>query len=151
MTKELSIENIKKEIIDKLMNNMDILNYFKRYTEDGVKISQFHNSLIWDYDVSGFGSDYISVEVAEYEINRPINSDYKRYDVSIKMSLIKEENICDMAKTISNIVKSLYPNGNGFSNVPFKTKEYMNTGLEYEKLHRAITFNIIEEEKTEDK
>ena len=47
MTKEISIENIKKEIIDKLMNNMDILKYLnaERLLNEGYKISNLYNNL----------------------------------------------------------------------------------------------------------
>lgn len=34
MTKELSIENIKKELINKISNNSDILEYFENYLQD---------------------------------------------------------------------------------------------------------------------
>ena len=33
MTKELSIEKIKKELIDKISNNSDILEYFENYLQ----------------------------------------------------------------------------------------------------------------------
>lgn len=37
MTKELSIENIKKELIDKISNNEEVLEYFEEhYRENGA-------------------------------------------------------------------------------------------------------------------
>ena len=152
MTKELSIENIKKDIIDKLLNDLDILNHFKKYTKDGynIPISKFLNQLIFDCDATNVGEDYISVEVAEHEINRPVIPDYKKYIVSIKMGLKKEYDICKMATTVTDIVNGLYPERTNYSNLPFKTKSIWND-CEYEKLHRVITFTIIEEEKTEEK
>lgn len=151
MVKELSIESIKKDIIDKLLNDLDILNHFKKYTERryNVPISKFLNLFIFDCDASNVGEDYISVEVAEYEMNRLINSDCKRYIVSIKMSLKMESDICKMATTISNIVNGLYPERTDYSNLPFKTK-IVYDNRECEKLHRVITFTIIEEEKMKD-
>ena len=60
---ELNIKNIKKKIVDSLMNNIDILNYFAKYTEtEGLKIEQLYNTLIYDYDCSTVGYDYITVE-----------------------------------------------------------------------------------------
>lgn len=97
MTKELSIDNIKKDIIDKLLNNLDILNHFKKYMEEGYPISKFLNQFIFDCDATNVGEDYISVEVAEHEINRPVIPDCKKYIVSIKMGLKKEYDICKMA------------------------------------------------------
>ena len=46
MTKELSIESIKKDIIGKLLNDLDILNHFKKYTEEGynIPIPKFKNT-----------------------------------------------------------------------------------------------------------
>lgn len=150
MVKELSIESIKRDIVDKLLNDLDILNHFKKYTKGyNITIPNFLNSLIFDYDTTEHAGDYISVEVAEYEINRLINSDCKRYIVSIKMSLDRESDICKMATTISNIVNRLYPERTDYSNLPFKTKRVYDD-REREKLHRVITFTIIEEEKMKD-
>lgn len=77
MTKELSIENIKKELIDKISNNSDILEYFENYLHD-----EFHKNCLKEYgmkyikdnfifanDMSVFGYDnFISVEVTENEL-----------------------------------------------------------------------------------
>lgn len=158
MTKELSIKSIKKEIIDKLMNKMDILNYFEKYTElEDLKISQLYNTFIYDYDSSSVPEDYITVEVSEFDSK--VNTTGKKYQVVIKMGLEKEENICDMASKIVEIIEELYPGKKRFSNVPFKTMDNcisvdgysgytpmsLNVYMEnkrYNQLHRMITFEI---------
>lgn len=43
MTKELSIENIKKELIDKISNNSDILEYFENYLHGEESHKHFLN------------------------------------------------------------------------------------------------------------
>ena len=48
--KELSIESIKKELIDRFVNNMEILRYLEIEKQDGVKLSQVQNTFIYDYD-----------------------------------------------------------------------------------------------------
>lgn len=157
MTNELSIKGIKKEIIDKLMNNMDVLNYFKKYTAEGFTISKLYNNFIFDYDSSSVPEDYITVEVSEFDSK--VNATDKKYQVVIKMGLEKEENICDMASKIVEIIEELYPGKKRFSNVPFKTMDNcisvdgysgytpmsLNVYMEnkrYNQLHRMITFEI---------
>lgn len=159
MTKELSIEGIKKEIIDKLMNNMDILNYFKEYTESrGFTIPKLYNNFIFDYDSSRVPEDYITVEVSEFDVNKVTTTD-KKYAVVIKMGLEKEKDVCDMATKIVEIIEELYPDKKKFSNTTFKT---MDNGISVDgysgytpllssvymknerrdQLHRMISFEI---------
>lgn len=136
MTKELSIKSIKKEIIDKLMNKMDILNYFEKYTElADLKISQLYNTFIFDYDSSSVSEDYITVEVSEFDSK--VNTTDKKYQVVIKMGLEKEENICDMASKIVEIIEELYPGKKRFSNVPFKTMDNCISVDGYSDIHRC--------------
>lgn len=160
MTKELSIKSIKKEIIDKLMNNMDILNYFKEYTESkGFTISELYDNFIFDYDSSSVPDDYITVEVSEFNSDRSINITNKKYSVVIKMGLQKEKYVCDMATKIVGIIDELYPDKKKFSNTTFKTMDncisvdgysgytpllssvYMKNERR-DQLHRMITFEI---------
>ena len=97
MTKELSIENIKKELIDKISNNSDILEVFRKreYSKDEGKClreygdSFIKDNYIFDHYVLDL-ADYISVEVAENEY--PIYGNSKKeirksYNVSILVSL----------------------------------------------------------------
>ena len=66
MTKELSIESIKKELIDKFVNNMEILRYLEIEKQDCVKLSEVQNTFIYDYDKPNVTGNFITVDVAEY-------------------------------------------------------------------------------------
>lgn len=77
MTKELSIEKIKKELIDKISNNSDILEYFENYLqgeeyhkhclkEYGMKYIKDNFIFANDMSMSDNGN-FISVEVNEEE------------------------------------------------------------------------------------
>ncbi len=141
MAKELSIKEIKEEIIEKLMNNFDILDYFREYSKE-LQISKFRNSLIFDHDTSQNHGSYIAVEVSEYSRPCSCNIGDRSYSVLIKMSHEKEEKICDMAETVSSIVNKLYPSLRKFANVSVKTTVHGMFDTEYEKLHRVISFII---------
>lgn len=83
MTKELSIENIKKELIDKISNNSDILGVFRKheYSKDEGKIlreygdSFIKDNYIFNHHVLDL-ADYISVEVNENEYSIYGNSGF---------------------------------------------------------------------------
>ena len=111
MTKELSIENIKRELLDKLMNNMDILNYLEveKLLNEGYKISQLYNNVIFDYDVSNKVGDYISVEVAEYEYSHTKTNDSNKYIIEIKMGLNNESNLDNIASVIKEYCIKIIP------------------------------------------
>ncbi len=120
MANELSIENIKKEIMDKLLNSVQIINYFKKYIEEGTPISKLYNNVIFDYDSSHAVGDYITVEVSKYDSHKVTNND-ETYRVTIKMGLKEEKDICAMSILITDIVNKIYPNRRRFSNVPVVT------------------------------
>ena len=163
MTKELSIESIKKEIIDKLMNSMEVLKYLEadKRVAEGMKLNDLYNNGIFDYDSSCAWGNYITVEVAEYDSHRTVNTTDRTYVVIIKMGLKNEEDICTMSKVITDIVNKLYPDRRKFSNVPFVTMDncvsvnnygdsayyptYYTVSLENKRnsqLNRMITFQI---------
>ncbi|MBQ6995586.1 MAG: hypothetical protein IJN64_14035 [Lachnospiraceae bacterium] len=162
MVKELSIESIKKDIIDKLMNNMDILKYLEaeRRVAEGTRLEEFFNRFIYDHDTTCAGANYISVEVAEHDGSCITRVGDKKYVVTIKMGLEWEENVCALASVVAGIIDKLYPNRRKFSNVPFKTVDnclsvsdygYSQTpifnmiSLENQRksqLHRMITFEV---------
>ena len=154
MTKELSIESIKKEIIDKMMNNMDILNCLncEKFVNEGYKISDLYNNVIFDYDASNdVMSDYIAVEVVEHEYLSG-----SKYIVMIKFGLNTNDsdkrNLDKISLTLKNIINDLYPDRKKFSNNIFYTKQpeythmYYASGREYiyehYALNRVITFEI---------
>ena len=107
--KELSIKSIKEEIVNKLLNNMDILQYLQaeELLKEGYTITNLRNNIIFDYD-AGYRENYISVEVAEADLRISTNTD-KKYMVVIKMNTRKEEKMCDMSYVITDIVNELYP------------------------------------------
>lgn len=146
MTKELSIEKIKKELIDKLLNNMDILKYLnaERLLNEGYKISNLHNNLIYDYDIPDIEGNYIAVEVAEYTNTLNTNASNQKYTVSIKMGLVDRECLDSLAAVVKNIITELYPHKKRFSNVPFYTKRYGYNNKIHHELNRVITFEIEE-------
>lgn len=161
MTKELSIKGIKAEIIEKLMNNMDILQYLEveKFIDEGYTISKLYNNLIYDYGVEYVGCNYISVEVAEFDSPVAINIGNKKYTVVIKMGLVNERKVCDLSSIITDIVNKLYPDRKRFSNVAYRVIEnninaetydypmstFINTTLNNnnsKQLHRMIKFEI---------
>lgn len=149
MEKELSIETIKKEIIDRMINNVEVLKYLnadKFIGKDG-KLSDIYNALIFDYDSGNNNGSYIAVEVAEHEVHDNIKYRAKKYIVSIKLGLEHKKNLDKFASLIKDIVSELFPGRHGLSDVPFYTKEYsrfIGSDFEYQSLNRLITFEIEE-------
>lgn len=158
--KELSIKSIKEEIVNKLLNNMDILQYLQaeELLKEGYTITNLRNNIIFDYD-AGYRENYISVEVAEADLRISTNTD-KKYMVVIKMNTRKEEKMCDMSYVITDIVNELYPYRRNFSNTAIRVNDncisvdnygysciptFSQTTLQNDKvehLHRIITFEI---------
>lgn len=144
-TKKLSIETIKKEIIDKLVSNYKVLEYLLqeiRENDENYNITHICRDFIFDYDSCNNKGSYIAVEVAERE--RKIYN--KKYVVSIKLGLRYKENLDKFASLVKVIVSELYPNRYELSDVPFYTKSYDTTyhgyEHEYNELNRLITFEI---------
>lgn len=158
--KDLSIKSIKEEIVNKLLNNMDILQYLETesFLKEGYAITDLRNNLIYDYDM-GYGENYISVEVAEADLHTSTNAG-KKYIVVIKMNTRDEENVCDMSSVIADIVNKLYPGRRNFSNTSIRVNDNCISADSYgfscmptfnqttlknnkvEHLHRIITFEI---------
>lgn len=143
MTKELSIKTIKKELMDALLNNMDVINYFKEYIEKGTHISKLYNNFIFDYDLSRIVGDYIAVEVSEYDSPGATNIGDMEYMVTIKMGLKREEKVYDMSTVITGIVNKLYPDRKKFSNVPFTTVDNCISVNDYGYSLSYPTFNTV--------
>lgn len=145
--KELSIESIKKELIDKFVNNMDILRYLEIERHNEVKLSQVQNTFIYDYDKSNVTGNFITVDVAEYVSSRANIRDFTKYVVSIKIGLEREDNLDNIAAIIKEIVLNVYPYIKKYNNVPIYVKKcgyaYPNE-CEHNELNRMITFEIKE-------
>lgn len=144
-SKELSIESIKKELIDKFVNNMDILRYLEVEKQDGVKLSQVQNTFIYDYDKPNVTGNFITVDVAEYVSSRVNMRDFTKYVVSIKIGLERENNLDSIAAIIKKIVLNVYPYIKKYNNVPNYVKKYgyaYSNEREHNELTRLITFEI---------
>ena len=121
MTKELSIENIKKELINKISNNSDILEYFTNYLcarekenylkEYGTKYIK--DNYIFPYDMSSsmYGS-FIAVEVNEEEgTDFDGSKTYAKmyYRVNIMVALEDGKALDKISVLLGKIATELYP------------------------------------------
>lgn len=144
MTKELSIEKIKKELIDKISNNSEILEYFENYLQG----EEYHKHCLKEYgmkyikdnfifanDMSVFGYDnFISVEVNEEE-GTGLDGVKMYYRVNIMVTLEDYKDIDRISVLLGKIATELYPDR--FS--------YKNTVYSYEgkkQLIRTVHFTI---------
>lgn len=140
--KEMSIETIKNEIVDKLKNNLDILNCLSDHTytsHNGQMISNIASS-IFNYGAE-FDDSYISVEAEEHELSFCKSNDHKRYKVIIKIGLEKTKYLDELASMIKKVITELYPNRKKYSNVPFYRKAIRYNTVTH-ILNRMITFEI---------
>lgn len=144
--KELSIESIKKELIDKFVNNMDILRYLEVERHNDVKLSQVKDAFVYDYDNPNVTGDFITVDVAENIFSKANIRDSVKYVVSIKIGLGCAYNLDKIAAIIKEIVFKEYPHIKRYSNVPIYVKkcgyDFLNSYHEYNELNRMITFEI---------
>ena len=125
MTKELSIENIKKELIDKISNNSDILEYFENYLQShkhclkeyGMKYIK--DNFIFANDMSVFEYDnFISVEVTENELLICGNIE-KCYNVNIIVTFEDCKDIDTISIILGNIATELYPDRSNYKNTVY--------------------------------
>lgn len=125
MTKELSIENIKKELIDKISNNEEVLEIFRKHEyskDDGKCLREYGDSFIKDnyifnYEVSNI-VDFISVEVDENERYVVERSGYETwYVVTIAMALTNASELDRLSMLLRSIVTELYPDKRDYSNI----------------------------------
>lgn len=146
MAKELSIKTIKEELMDRMMNNVEVLKYLEvdKYTRNGRsgKIQDIYNGLIFDYDGGNFSGNFVAIEVGETEISTIERNDNMDYSVSIRIGLNHKENLDKLASTIKDIVYDLYPDRKRLRNVPIYGSSYDFKGNEYKDLNRMITFEI---------
>ena len=144
MTKELSIKKIKKELIDNISNNSEILEYFENYLHD----EEFHKHCLKEYgmkyikdnfifanDMSVLGYDnFIAVEVNEKE-GTGLDGVKMYYRVNIIVTLEDYKDIDRISVLLGKIATELYPDR--FS--------YKNTVYSYEgkkQLIRVVQFTI---------
>lgn len=144
MTKELSIKTIKKELIDRILNTVEVLKYLNtdRVTNNGKddKLSDVYNTIVFDYDSGNNSGDFIAIEVGEHkDFSMGTNNGYS-YTVSIKIGLVQKKDLDRLAAVIKDIISDLYLNAKKYRNIPFYSKSW-NGGND---LNRLITFEIEE-------
>lgn len=144
MTKELSIEKIKKELINNISNNSEILEYFENYLQG----EEYHKHCLKEYgmkyikdnfifanDMSVLGYDnFIAVEVNEKE-GTGLDGVKMYYRVNIIVTLEDYKDIDRISVLLGKIATELYPDR--FS--------YKNTVYSYEgkkQLIRVVQFTI---------
>ena len=130
-----SIESIKKELVDKFMNNVEILNYLNanEWLEKNshLQIKDLYNTLIYGYGIMENGIySFVSVEVDESNIYNYTDGVHKLYTVSIVMGT-RKEHLDKIASVITSIVLEAFPYMKNYSNK-----------FDKEKYHRVITFDI---------
>lgn len=151
MTKELSIEKIKKKLIDKISNNSDILEVFRKreyskYKDKYIKEygdSYIKDNYIFDHHVSDL-ADYISVEVDENEYSVYGNSKKeirKSYKVSILVTLTDTSELDRVSVLLGDMATELYPDRYNYRNYSYIVKNRGFCG-EFTQPERAIVFTI---------
>lgn len=142
MKNELSIEIIKKELIDNMINSVDILKYLEIEKYDGAKLNNVCDILIFAHDVPNCTGNYISIEESEHERSQTGIRDIKKYVVSIKIGLDNKNNLDIMSSLVKDIVCKVYPYTKKIDNDPFYVKSQDCFGNDNITLNRLITFEI---------
>lgn len=151
MTKELSIENIKKELIDKISNNEEVLEYFKNndnVKRSGMDVRDFVKEyVIFNNAVAAlneYHENFIAIEVGEHE--RYIytkdaggKKNIKPYYSVIITIAYKDDSLVDkLSVLIGKIVTESYPNRYDYDNLSY--------GYEHEKYYNRNFHDCIEKE-----
>lgn len=151
MTKELSIENIKKELINKISNNSEILEYFENYLrDDDEKMTRYlkeygmkyiKDNYIFPYDMATSGyCNFITVEVTEKELLICGNIE-KCFNVSIMIALEKYKDLDKISTLLGKIATELYPDRSNYRNTPYNIDCSYNQ-FTNKKLVRVVQFTI---------
>ena len=142
--KEMSIESVKKEIVDKLKDNFDILQYLSNHTYTAYNSDTVSSAIssIFNYGTEA-GGNYISVEADEHEFSVCNPNDHKRYKVIIKMGLEEEKYLDELASVVKKVITELYPDRKNYSNVSVFGKPLCSSSsIVTHSLNRIITFEI---------
>lgn len=149
MTKELSIENIKTELINKISNNAEILEYFTNYVrakdgetylkEYGTKYIKDNYFFSHDMSTSGYGN-FIAVEVNEEE-GTNFSGVKIYYRVNIMVALEDDKAIDKISVLLGKIATELYPDRFSYKNTVYdiERSHYHYTS---KQLVRVIQFTI---------
>lgn len=144
MTKELSIENIKKELINKISNNSEILEYFENHLcDDHKKMTRYlreygtkyiKDNCIVPYDMSMSGyCNFITVEVTEDEMVIYEKTE-KHYTITIMVNLEDKNAMGVISVILGNIATELYPDRSNYRNIV--------SSIEDRQLVRVVQFTI---------
>ncbi len=141
MAKELSIATIKKEFMDALLNNVQIINSFGKY-EDIKKTTDYINRNIFNHLNSR--EDYA---ITDKFVNFDVSYEKDSYRVIIIVKVHRDLfNITDdtncldvMCSSIREIIDELYPYCVGYSDRPVRRGDYY--------VERQITFTLYEEKR----
>jgi hypothetical protein len=150
MTKELSIEKIKKELIDNISNNSEILEYFENYLQG----EEYHKHCLKEYGMKYikdnfiFANDmsmsdncnFISVEANEEE-GTSLDGIKMYYRVIIMVTLEDYKDIDTISVLLGKIATELYPDRFSYKNTVYYHKNRKQ--LENRKqLARVIKFTV---------
>lgn len=150
MTKELSIEKIKKELIDNISNNSEILEYFENYLQG----EEYHKHCLKEYGMKYikdnfiFANDmsmsdncnFISVEVNEEE-GTSLDGIKMYYRVIIMVTLEDYKDIDTISVFLGKIATELYPDRFSYKNTVYyhkNRKQFENR----KQLARVIKFTV---------
>lgn len=138
MVNELSIEKIKKELMDAFLGDMRIINSFS--TQNVKKVTEYIGKNIFDYL-----NELPHICCADTYINFDV-SEMRGYNVYIIIKMHKDliksdgENKIDaLASAVKEIITELFPYRTHYSNIP---KQCCNGYIE-----RHIRFNLNEYDK----
>lgn len=153
MTKELSIENIKKELIDKISNNEEVLEYFENHYHKNVAndiLKQYgikaimKDIFIFAHDISASNMDmFISVEANEEEVYTLTTSGREAktlYKVNIMVALENNYDLDKMSVLLGQIATELYPDRYDYKNSVYNIEHSYPYGSK--QLVRVVQFRV---------
>lgn len=149
----MTIHEIKKSIIDRILDNKDILDVFDLESYGFTDMSKLRNNIVFNYLTLLYGSNFISVDASEKRfeieedsntlsviINFGLSNVYRSYDDKNKLDVLSE--------LIKEIIKDLYPNATRYCDVVnikevYITDNYPSNILPtIQATTRCITFDV---------
>ena len=139
MTKELSIENIKKELIDKISNNEEVLEYFEEhYRENGA------NDILKRYGTKVIKDNFIfahDMSVSNMDMFTTSGREVKTlYKVNIMVALEKDNDLDKMAMLLGKIATELYPDRCDYKNSVYNIEHLYPYGKK--QIVRVVQFRV---------
>ena len=150
----MTITEIKKNIINRIMDDRKIINNFNAKGYNYEKISDLKDTVIFDYANLLCGKDFISVEVSEFDRVMATETGQKDFSITIDFGLYQiyqngENKLDELAESLKKIVYELYPEAKKYKNVAGCNERYVTEGFtEYHHLYserntiRQISFMI---------